>query len=288
MAGRLHLSDELLAEPIMQPTAITLTLNDIVFADRNRAYGAYVLRQGYRSTLTRAFVLTIGLFLLALIAPALYARFHPTDNRPSERMIEATLENQKLEKATPPVVPLAEPQPPVVTVKSLPPVVIPEADIVTDEVPPTVEELQKATTGEKMQAGSEEGLSIIQPPETTAPTATERGLEVKPSEEPSEILVIEQQPEFPGGMSALQDFLGRNLRYPPTASRSGISGRVFLSFVVGADGRISEVAVLKGIGFGCDEEAVRVMRAMPAWKPGKQSSRAVRVRYNLPISFALE
>ncbi len=97
--------------------------------------------------------------------------------------------------------------------------------------------------------------------------------------------VAEQQPEFPGGTRALVKFLRKNLNYPRSAASAGISGRVFVSFVINTDGSLTDVQVLKGIGFGCDEEAVRVMQKMPRWKPGKQSGRAVRVRYNLPISF---
>ena len=82
--------------------------------------------------------------------------------------------------------------------------------------------------------------------------------------------------------------MSKTLRYPRSAASAGVSGRVFVSFVVNTDGSLTDVAVLKGIGFGCDEEALRVVRQMPRWKPGKQSGRAVRVKYNLPISFALE
>lgn len=89
-------------------------------------------------------------------------------------------------------------------------------------------------------------------------------------------------------MDALHLFLTKNLSYPRSAANAGVSGRVFISFVVNTDGSLTDVQVLRGIGFGCDEEAVRVIQKMPHWKPGKQLGRAVRVKYNLPIAFTLD
>lgn len=100
--------------------------------------------------------------------------------------------------------------------------------------------------------------------------------------------VVEQVPEFPGGMRALGMYLARNLRYPKEAQQSRIQGRVFVQFVVTQQGDIQNLRVLKGIGGGCDEEAVRVVSQMPKWNPGKQNGEAVSVQYNLPIQFQLE
>ena len=96
------------------------------------------------------------------------------------------------------------------------------------------------------------------------------------------------QPEFVGGMDAFRTFLIKNLRYPNAAQSSNVQGKVYLNFTVETDGSLSNITVLRGIGFGCDEEALRVMKLMPKWKPGKQSGRAVRVKFNMPIVFALE
>lgn len=100
--------------------------------------------------------------------------------------------------------------------------------------------------------------------------------------------VVEQQPEFRGGMMALSQYLKRNLRYPTEAQRSKVQGRVFVQFVVTEMGDIRELRILKGIGFGCDEEAVRVVSQMPKWTSGKQNGKPVSVQYNLPIQFSLE
>ena len=98
--------------------------------------------------------------------------------------------------------------------------------------------------------------------------------------------VVEKQPEFTGGMRALSEYLSANLHYPERARASRVEGKVFVNFTVRKDGRITDVNVLKGIGFGCDEEAVRVISSMPNWKPGTQSGRPVNVKYNLPLNFS--
>jgi len=100
--------------------------------------------------------------------------------------------------------------------------------------------------------------------------------------------VVEAMPEFPGGMGKLMNYLATNIKYPPLAKESGIQGRVFINFVVEPDGSISNVKVLRGIGGGCDEEAIRVVEAMPKWKPGMQRGKPVRVSYNLPVKFTLQ
>ncbi len=100
--------------------------------------------------------------------------------------------------------------------------------------------------------------------------------------------VVENMPEFPGGRAALMKYLASNIKYPPYAKEAGIQGRVFINFVVERDGSITAVKVLRGIGGGCDEEAVRVVKAMPKWKPGMQRGKPVRVSFNLPVKFTLQ
>ncbi|RCR69165.1 TonB family protein [Larkinella punicea] len=100
--------------------------------------------------------------------------------------------------------------------------------------------------------------------------------------------VVEKNPEFPGGMQALSDFIAKNMQYPEAARRAHVSGKVFVRFVINTDGSFQDVQILKGIGFGADEETIRIIKAMPRWKPGTQDGKPVRVRYNLPIKFDLE
>jgi len=105
--------------------------------------------------------------------------------------------------------------------------------------------------------------------------------------EPEIFFVVEEMPSFPGGEEELLKFMAENTKYPPLARENGLQGNVFITFVVDERGRIDKVKVLRGIGGGCDEEAIRVVKAMPQWKPGKQRGMPVRVQYNLPFRFTL-
>ncbi len=99
--------------------------------------------------------------------------------------------------------------------------------------------------------------------------------------------IVENKPEFEGGNAAFMKFLQKNIKYPSQARRMDIEGRVFVQFIVGADGSVSQVEVLKGLGAGCDEEAVRVISKSPNWIPGKQRGKPVRVRIVVPLIFTL-
>ena len=100
--------------------------------------------------------------------------------------------------------------------------------------------------------------------------------------------IVEEMPAYPGGDAKLYEYLGKNIKYPQIARESGIQGRVFVNFVVEPDGSVSNVKVMRGIGGGCDEEAMRVIKTMPKWKPGKQRGKAVRVTYTIPVVFKLQ
>lgn len=99
---------------------------------------------------------------------------------------------------------------------------------------------------------------------------------------------VEKQPEFPGGRRAMENYLLTTARYPAEAQKAGVKGRVFVSFIVETDGRITGVELLKSLGFGCDEEAIRVINAMPRWTPGSQSGKPLRVRHHVPVLFGLD
>ncbi|GAB3808472.1 energy transducer TonB [Spirosoma humi] len=266
---------------------VSLTYDDIIFQTRNRAYGAFDLRKQYRPTLSRALGLGVVLFLGSLSAPTLYARFWPQALVSHDQsMQEVTLTKLAEPPVEPPISLPPETAPAVNTVRNLPPVVMPEADVVEESLPPTTDQLKEATSGTETAQGTGD-VDVIAAPEASAPTVTEKALEVETRTE-APFVVVEQQPEYPGGLDALRAFLGKNLNYPRAAAAAGVFGRVYVSFVVNTDGSLTDIQVLKGIGFGCDEEAVRVMQKMPRWWPGKQSGHTVRVKYNLPISFTLE
>lgn len=101
-------------------------------------------------------------------------------------------------------------------------------------------------------------------------------------------VVVEEQPEFPGGQAAMMKFLSDNIKYPVIAQENGIQGRVICNFVVERDGSITDVQVVRGVDPSLDKEAVRVIQQMPRWTPGKQRGQAVRVRFTLPVVFRLQ
>ena len=100
--------------------------------------------------------------------------------------------------------------------------------------------------------------------------------------------VVENDPEFPGGLEAMYKFLAQNIKYPQLARENNITGRVYVTFVVERDGSVSGVRVLRDIGGGCGAEAVRVVKSMPKWTPGKQRGKPVRTQFNLPVNFDLQ
>lgn len=102
------------------------------------------------------------------------------------------------------------------------------------------------------------------------------------------LLTVEEAPKFPGGDAALYKWIGENLKYPEEAKELGIQGRVFLTFIIEPDGTTSNAVVKKGIGGGCDEESIRIIKAMPKWVPGKNKGVPVRVQFNLPLKFTLQ
>ncbi|MBO0938275.1 energy transducer TonB [Fibrella sp. HMF5335] len=260
--------------------------DDLIFEHRNQAYGAYDLRKAYRATLGRAVVLGSLLFVGALQIPSLYALVKPER---TAFMDEITLTNVTTE--APPedkvvIPPKEEIAPTVATVKNLVPEVVADAP---DDVPPiaTVDELKEAISGQTTQEGTGD-MEIIAPPESSAPTAIEQAIEKPEVNDDAPFTVVEQQPEFPGGISALAAYLQRNLHYPGAASSAGVSGKVYLNFIVNTDGSLVDVEVIKGIGFGCDDEALRVVKNMPRWKAGRQAGRTVRVKFTLPVVFRLD
>jgi periplasmic protein TonB len=258
------------------------TLDDIVFQNKNKVYGAYNLRTGYLKTINRAFYLGTALFVFGLAIPTLYAKLKPKSTDEVSGVITLT-------QIPPPPVetpPIVIPPPPVdvpdvPTTKYLELEIVPIEDV--EELPPTQEDLKDAPASIETNAGTPGDVDIVI--DETKPVETPVTIEV---EDEKVITFVEQQAFFIGGNAEMAKFLQKNLKYPRQASNAGISGKVFLSFIIDRNGEISDVAVIKGIGFGCDEEAMRVVKAMPKWSPGKQSGRAVKSRFNLPIVFALE
>jgi protein TonB len=101
-------------------------------------------------------------------------------------------------------------------------------------------------------------------------------------------MIVEEMPEFPGGQAALQKYLASSVKYPVIAQENGIQGRVYIQFVINTKGEVTNATVLRGVDPSLDREALRVVEAMPKWKPGKQRNRPVRVSYTVPINFVLQ
>jgi len=152
-----------------------------------------------------------------------------------------------------------------------------------EEIPPSLNELKDAVVGQVTQSGAATQESATPIAATEAGAATVAATDNHVYDAGS----IEKYPEFEGGMAAWAKFIQRNLHYPDRATEEGTQGKVFVSFVIERDGSISDVTLIKGIGGGCDEEAMRVIKKSPRWKPGLQHHIPVRVRYTMPLSFML-
>lgn len=109
-----------------------------------------------------------------------------------------------------------------------------------------------------------------------------------PATDTTVLLLVENMPEFPGGPEAMMKFISSNIRYPKAAIKNSVQGRVVASFIVNTDGSLSDIKLLKKLGWGCDEEVERVLLKMPLWQPGQQNGKLVRVQFNLPVAFQLQ
>jgi len=159
--------------------------------------------------------------------------------------------------------------------------------------PPPPETPEVTTEFEVVEDEKEIENELVVNAEVTDDTKNIEITPVKIEEEEEEedvtiFTVVENDPEFPGGMEALYKFLRDNIKYPSLARDNNITGRVYVTFVVERDGSIANPRVLKDIGGGCGAEAIRVVKSMPKWTPGKQRGKAVRVQFNLPVSFNLQ
>ena len=130
----------------------------------------------------------------------------------------------------------------------------------------------------------------IESTEADANTQISAPVEVQQEEEIEEVInfyVIEEKPEFPGGEAAMFQWIAKNIKYPEIAKENGVQGKVFVQFVIGKDGKVTDVQVVRGVDPSLDKEAVRVIQSMPTWKPGKQRGKAVKVSFQIPINFKL-
>jgi protein TonB len=264
---------------------------DILFADRNKAYGAYQLRRAYPKYLGRALV--IGLLLLGFFfaLPSILTAVRGLV--PQEKPIDVIAElgpppdiDPNNPPPPPPPPPPTPPPPTRSTVKFVPPVVKKDEEV-QEEKPPAIEELieQKEDIGAETKKGTDDA----------PPAIDENPSELQIVEAPKvvedktyEMFDIQKPPSFPGGERELLKFLSENIKYPPLARENNIQGTVALTFVVGKNGQVTDVQIVKDIGGGCGKEAVRVVQSMPKWNPGEANGNPVKVRFTLPVRFRLE
>lgn len=255
---------------------------DVVFSDRNKAYGAYELRKNNGRNTRTALLIGVVVFIVAISANTIInmiAGFIPKAKE-KVKIANVVLSPPPVDlKKPPPPPPPEPPKPKVDQVKFPPPVVKPDKEVT--EKPPTVEELKVADPGQKNLKGDKNADVVIDEPVGTSDQKVTE-------EDPNKIFTsVEQVPEFPGGMEAFGKYLGKNIHYPAVARENGTQGRVIVSFVCERDGSLTDIHVVRGIGDGCDEEAVRVLKSSPRWKPGIQNGKPVRVSYSVPIAFTL-
>ncbi|HWD88858.1 MAG TPA: TonB family protein [Mucilaginibacter sp.] len=256
---------------------------DVVFTDRNKNYGAYELRKKSGFNTTKALIIGVVSFVFVLSLPTIIniiSGFIPKKVEKVKIVPVVLQPPPPLNKQKPPPPPPEPPKPKIDQVKFPPPVVKPDNEV--KEQPPTVKELEVADPGQKNQKGDPNADIVINTPVGNSD-------EKQVTEDENKIFTaVEQEPTPAGGIQKFYEYLAKNIRYPAVAKENNVQGKVFLTFVVEKDGSITDVKVLRGIGNGCDEEAVRVLRNAPKWKPGIQNGRPVRVQYQVPVSFALQ
>jgi protein TonB len=269
----------------------SLTLDDIVFENRNQAYGAYDLRTSYQRNMTRALTLA-PLLLLFFVGTPVGINQLLKWLLPEETLIGSSLgappEQTILTEKDFIIIPEKRLTPPAVqtrTLRYVPFEPVPDHTLQKTETLATAAMLENAVAGPITIDGTGDDLPPIEVVDGMG-EGTEAPVEAVA--EPEEFLVVEEMPEFPGGQAAMLKFIGKHLRYPASAQAKGISGVVYVTFVISPEGQVTKVEVMKGIDTACDEEALRVINKMPSWKPGRQSGRTVSVRYSLPIRFAMQ
>lgn len=262
---------------------------DIIFANKNKAYGAYQLRRSYPKYLQRAFLIGIALIFLFFALP--YIMSAVKGLIPKDKPVDVVAElgpppdiDPNNPPPPPPPPPPTPPPPTRSTVKFVPPVIKKDEEV-QEEEQKAVEELieKKEDIGTEDKEGNDDA----------APTIDENPSELEIVEAPKEektfeMFDIQKPPSFPGGETELFKFLQKNIEYPALAKENNIQGVVPITFVIGKDGSVSDVSILRDIGGGCGKEAVRVVKAMPKWVPGEANGNPVKVRYTLPVRFKLE
>ena len=265
---------------------------DLVFEGRNKAYGAYRLR---KSTTKRNILAMVAVVILLVVAFIILTVKNFVDEQRAKvamtQVAELTNYDQPKKKAEVKQKKVeVEPERVVERVKSsikfTAPVIKKDEEVKPDEELKTQDELMSTKTAIgtfDVKGNDDANGEILKAKEVIAEPEPP-----KHEEENKVFDIVEQQPLFPGGPAALMKYLSENTKYPVVAQENGVQGRVTVQVVVEKDGSISDVHVLRGVDPSLDKEAVRVVKSMPRWTPGKQNGITVRVNYRVPVLFRLQ
>jgi periplasmic protein TonB len=250
---------------------------DIIFDNRNKNYGGYELRKHYNQRLGKA--ATFLLLGLAALVSFSFITSHKTEQLYSRTVAIAPklidiMPPKPMPKLPEPLLPSTPPQH--IRTQPFTPPVITDDPITPQQQMPQISTV--AAPGPANTGGDTTGISGV--PVSVSGTGTG----VQPVTVTKPVMWVEQMPQFTGNMEA---YMNSHVIYPESARSGGIYGRVIIQFVVNEDGSVSDAKVVRGIGGGCDEEALRMVSNMPEWKPGKQNGIAVKVLFTLPINFVL-
>lgn len=265
------------------------SLDDIVFEGRNKSYGAYVLRQLYRRNVTRSLIIATALLVL-LVAFPLIAQYIK-NRQPKEDVKKNLTENVLMDappldntKPPPPPPPPEAPPPPppkLTTIKFTPPVIKKDNEVKQEDVPDQEELKDKTVATVTVKGNTDQDLSELS---GDGNKVVEEVVDTKVYQ------YVEQMPQLPGGggNAAIVAAIQKSVKYPRMAQNNGVEGRIFVSFTVNAEGNVSDVKVVKGLGSGLDEETIRAVKTLPKFIPGKQNGRAVSVSFTVPITFKIQ
>ncbi len=265
---------------------------DLVFEGRNKAYGAYRLR---KSTTKRNILAMVAVVILLVVAFIILTVKNFVDEQRAKvamtQVAELTNYDQPKKKAEVKQKKVeVEPERVVERVKSsikfTAPVIKKDEEVKPDEELKTQDELMSTKTAIgtfDVKGNDDANGEILKAKEVIAEPEPP-----KHEEENKVFDIVEQQPMFPGGPAALMKYLSEHTKYPVVAQENGVQGRVTVQFVVEKDGSISDVHVLRGVDPSLDKEAVRVVKSLPRWTPGKQNGITVRVNYRVPVLFRLQ
>lgn len=247
---------------------------DMVFEGRNKSYGAYELRQKNPRTTLIALFIGATVFATLLALPVIWPKGGDEDDQDKVTMVDmAKLAPPPPDKPLVPPPPPPPPAPKIDEVKFVKPKIV-EKEKVVEEIK-TIEELKDKNVGAKDVKGKDDGQIVIVEPSGDGPADS------KIVEDNTVYNAVEVKPDFPGGMAKFYSFVQKNFKVP---EEEEINGKIIVQFVVEKDGSLTDIKVLRDLGFGTKNEAIRLLKSCPKWKPGIQNGRPVRVLYSLPIS----